>query len=76
MEYGIQDGFCALVLAINTVSKSMALDTEHAAPGLEPSITIRFSSSSVGGHAPPGQCISNVFLPALAVTSHSGSAFI
>ena len=57
------------------VSKSRSLLHAQQAPGLEPSMVNKFSLSIVGGKLPPGQCITSVFLPAVAVTFHSGSAF-
>ena len=49
------------------------MDHAQQAPGLEPSIVIKFSLSMLGGKLPPGQCITNVFLPAFAVTLNNGS---
>ena len=44
------------------------------APGVRPSTTIRFGLSLVGGQEEPGQCHTNVFKPASALTFHIGSA--
>ena len=67
--------FSALVLATKSISKSRTEDHAQQAPGLEPSMVIKLSLSMLGGKLPPGQCITSVFLPALAVTLNNGSAF-
>ena len=64
-----------MVLATYSISKSRTEEHAHTAPGLEPSMVIRFSLSIVGGKLPPGQCITSVFLPAFAVTLNNGYAF-
>ena len=60
-------------LAPTNNSVSTCIAAEPTEPGAEPSMTNNSSLSLVGGQAPPGQCITKVFLPASTKQFQTGS---
>jgi len=66
--------FSVVSLALNIVSSASVAAADPTQPGTTPSTTDKFGLLEVGGQEQPGQCHTNVFLPASAVQFHTASA--